>query len=94
MEFTFVSRFFRQKDKKVAHSLHRENNLTFARADETCVIKGIRTDDEETKNFLFTLGCYEGEEVTIISVLSDNYVIHIKGARYSIDAELAKAILI
>lgn len=93
MEFTFVTRLFRQKVKSAAHQ-HTENNLTFANVDETSIIKGIRTDDEEMKNFLFTLGCYEGEEVTLISVLADNYVIHIKGARYSIDTELAKAILI
>ncbi len=46
------------------------------------------------KDFLFTLGCYEGEEITVISILSDNYIIHVKGARYSIDKELARAILI
>lgn len=94
MEFTFVSRLFRQKVKRDAQPAHSENNLTYARVDETCIIKGIRSEDEEMKNFLFTLGCYEGEEITIISLLSDQYVIHIKGARYSIDKELAKAILI
>ena len=94
MEFTFVSRLFRQKLKSDVHAIHSENNLTYANIDETYIIKGIHTDDEEMKNFLFTLGCYEGEEVTVISLLSDNFVIHIKGARYSIDKELAKAILI
>lgn len=94
MEFTFVTKLFRQKVKSPTHPLHTENNLTFAHVDEACTIKSIRTDDEEMKKFLFTLGCYEGEEVTLISTLADNYVIHIKGARYSIDTELAKAILI
>ena len=46
------------------------------------------------KEFLFTLGCYEGEKAMVISVLADNYIIHVKDARYSIDRDLAKAILI
>lgn len=58
------------------------------------IIKDIKTNDEELKNFLFTLGCYEGELVTLISVLSENYVITIKDARYSIDKDLAEVIII
>ena len=57
-------------------------------------IKAIETDDEALKQFLFTLGCYVGEEIALISVLSNIYVINIKDARYSIDAELAKAIIV
>ena len=49
---------------------------------------------DEIKNFLFTLGCYEGESVTIVSVLAEIYVISVKDARYSIDKDLAEAILI
>lgn len=94
MEFTFVNKFFRQKTQSAGHKMQSEKNLTFAKVDETFLIKGIRTDDEEMKKFLFTLGCYEGEEVTVISLLADNYIVHIKGARYSIDRELAKTILI
>ena len=94
MEFTFVNKFFRQKTRSKDHLMYSENNLTFAKVDETFLIKGIRTEDEEMKKFLFTLGCYEGEEVTVISLLADNYIVHIKGARYSIDRELAKTILI
>lgn len=58
------------------------------------IIKNIDTQDEEIKNFLFTLGCYQGEKITIISLLADNMVLSIKDARYSIDIDLAKAILI
>lgn len=94
MEFTFVNRLFRQKTRSAAHTVQGEKNLTLSSANETSVIKGIRTDDEEMRNFLFTLGCYEGEEITVISLLADNYVVHIKGARYSIDRALARAILI
>ncbi len=58
-------------------------------------ITGILTSgDKEMEKFLFSLGCYVDQEVTIVSKLSKNYVITIKGARYSIDESLAKAILI
>ncbi|MGO1652224.1 FeoA family protein [Senegalia sp. (in: firmicutes)] len=69
-------------------------NLSEAKVNVEYIIKSIETNDEEMKNFLFTLGCYEGEEITIISILADNYVISLKDARYSIDSELAKAIII
>ncbi|WZL75063.1 FeoA family protein [Clostridiaceae bacterium 35-E11] len=69
-------------------------NLSEAKVDVEYTIKGIVTDDEELKNFLFTLGCYEGEKVTVISVLAENYVISVKDARYSIDLDLAKAIIV
>lgn len=58
------------------------------------IIKEINTNDEDMINFLFTLGCYEGEPVTIISVLAENYIITVKDARYSIDMELAEVIMI
>lgn len=69
-------------------------NLTEGSVNEEYIIRDINTDDSELKNFLFSLGCYEGETVTIISILSDNYVISIKDARYSIDGDLASAIVI
>lgn len=56
------------------------------------IIKNIESDDSDLKNFLFTLGCYPGETITIISVLAENYVISVKDARYSIDKELAQSI--
>lgn len=70
------------------------NDLTCAEVDRQYTIRAIQTCDEELKDFLFTLGCYEGEEITVISILADNYVITVKDARYSIDTDLAKAILI
>lgn len=70
------------------------NNLSQAEINEQYIVKEVKTDDAELKDFLFTLGCYEGEEVTVISVLGENYVINIKDARYSIDKELAEAIII
>lgn len=69
-------------------------NLAQAKVDTEYYIKEIKTTDEELKNFLFTLGCYEGEIITIISVLAENYVIAVKDARYSIDKDLAEAIMV
>lgn len=69
-------------------------NLAQATINKEYVVKDIKTNDRELKDFLFTLGCYEGETVTVISVLSDNYIISVKDARYSIDKDLAEAIIV
>ena len=69
-------------------------NLAQGKINTEYIIKDIKTNDEELKNFLFTLGCYEGESVTVISILAENYVITVKDARYSIDKDLAEAIFI
>ncbi|KGK87048.1 MAG: ferrous iron transport protein A [Clostridium lundense] len=69
-------------------------NLAQGRINTEYTIKDIDTNDEEIKDFLFTLGCYEGESITLISILADNYVITVKDARYSIDKDLAEAIII
>ncbi|GAA0732903.1 FeoA family protein [Clostridium oceanicum] len=79
---------------KVDQYQGEEITLSKAEIDKQYIIKEIKTDDEELKDFLFTLGCYEGEEVTVISVLAENYVINVKDARYSIDTELAGAIVV
>lgn len=70
------------------------SNLSNAEIDKEYIIKEIEAVDEELKGFLFTLGCYEGEYITLISKLAENYVISVKDARYSIDQELAEAIII
>ena len=70
------------------------SNLSQATIDIPYTIKGIETDDSDLKDFLFTLGCYEGESITVISALSENFVISVKDARYSIDSDLAEAIVI
>lgn len=70
------------------------NNLANAQVNKEHVIKEVKTSDEELKNFLFTLGCYAGEKVTVLSILGENYVISVKDARYSIDKDLAKAIAV
>lgn len=58
------------------------------------IIKDISTNDEEMKAFLFSLGCYSDEPITVVSRKKNNCVVSIKDGRYNIDIDLAKAILI
>ncbi len=58
------------------------------------VIKEIRTDDEELNAFLFSLGCYSGETITVVSHLKNSCIVSIKDGRYNIDNQLAEAIII
>lgn len=69
-------------------------NLKEAQAGEEYIIKEILTDDEEMDAFLFSLGCYSGEPITVISHLKGGCVVSIKDGRYTIDNELASAIMI
>ena len=58
------------------------------------IISEIKTDDNELDAFLFSLGCYSGEPITIISRNKNNLVVSIKDGRYSIDSYLADAIVV
>lgn len=58
------------------------------------VIARIDTDDEELNAFLFSLGCYSGETITVVSHLKKSCIVSIKDARYNIDKQLADAIVI
>ncbi len=58
------------------------------------IIKEIKTDDQEMEAFLFTLGCYSGEPITVVSKKKNNLVISLKDARYNIDSYLAEAITV
>lgn len=58
------------------------------------VISRIETDDEELNSFLFSLGCYSGEMITVISHLKGGCIVSIKDARYNIDNQLAEAIIV
>lgn len=58
------------------------------------IIKQIETDDEELDAFLFSLGCYSGEAITVVSHLKGGCVVSIKDGRYNIDNQLAEAIII
>ncbi len=69
-------------------------NLRFAEEGREYIIQAIQTDDEELNAFLFSLGCYSGEPITVISHSRSGSVVAIKDARYSIDKQLAEAIII
>ena len=56
------------------------------------IVQQINTDDEELNAFLFSLGCYEGEPITVVSQRKSGCVVSIKDGRYNIDHQLAQAI--
>ena len=58
------------------------------------IIRDVATDDQELNAFLFSLGCYSGEAITVVSHLKGGCVVSIKDGRYNIDNQLADAILI
>ncbi|MBP3378733.1 MAG: ferrous iron transport protein A [Clostridia bacterium] len=69
-------------------------NLRNAEEGKEYIIKSIETDDEELDAFLFSLGCYSGEPITVISHLKGGCVVSIKDGRYNIDNQLAEAIIV
>lgn len=70
--------------------------MTLRQAEEgrEYVIREIRTEDEGLNAFLFSLGCYSGETITVIAHRKSGCTISVKDARYSIDNALAEAIII
>ena len=89
MILTSTDRYSHKKVKRVIIL-----NLTDALEGQEYIIKEIETDDEELNAFLFSLGCYSGETITVVSHLKGGCVVSIKDGRYNIDTQLAKAILI
>lgn len=69
-------------------------DLSTAQVGKEYIIQRIETDDEELNAFLFSLGCYSGEPITVISQLKGGCVVSIKDARYNIDTQLAQAIIV
>lgn len=69
-------------------------NLFSAEEGKEYIITSIDTDDVELEDFLFSLGCYSGETVTVIMKLGGGCVISVKEGRYNIDRQLAEAIQI
>lgn len=58
------------------------------------IVKQVETDDAELNMFLFSLGCYAGEPITVVSHLKGGCVVSIKDGRYHIDNQLAEAVII
>ena len=69
-------------------------NLLKADIEKEYIIKDIVTDDEELDAFLFSLGCYSGEPITVISHIKGGCIVSIKDGRYNIDKHLANAIFV
>ena len=69
-------------------------NLTNAEAGKEYIVRDIVTDDEELDAFLFSLGCYSGEPITVVSRKRNSCTVAIKDARYNIDLQLAEAIIV
>ena len=85
----------------IAHPVMREgirveDRMSILRAvpGKTYTIKDIDTQDEEMNGFLFRLGCYSGEPITLISKKKKNCIVVIKDGRYNLDNLLAEAILV
>jgi len=84
---------FADRERKMLKRVNQVN-LKSAIVGKEYIIQRIETDDEELKAFLFSLGCYSGEPITVISHLKGGCVVSIKDGRYNIDNQLAEAIII
>ena len=69
-------------------------NLLTAREGKEYIVQRIDTEDAELNGFLFTLGCYSGEPITVIFRHRGNCTVSIKDGRYNIDNRLAEAIVV
>ena len=69
-------------------------NLLNAQEGKEYIIQRIETDDEDLNAFLFSLGCYSGEPITVVSRRRGGCTVSIKDGRYNIDSQLAEAIIV
>ena len=69
-------------------------NLSIAEEGREYTVKRIETDDEDLDAFLFSLGCYAGEPITVVSRRKGGCTVSIKDGRYNIDNQLAEAIIV
>ncbi len=69
-------------------------NLREVNLEEEYIVKEVATEDEELNAFLFSLGCYSGEPITVITRKRRSCVVAIKDGRYNIDSRLAEAIIV
>jgi len=69
-------------------------NLKNAQIGQEYIVKTIMTDDEELDAFLFSLGCYAGQPITVIAQRRGGCTVSIKDGRYNIDNALAEAIIV
>ena len=69
-------------------------NLTVAEVGKEYIVQRVETEDEELNSFLFSLGCYSGEPITVVTHRKKGCVVSIKDSRYNIDSQLAEAIIV
>ena len=69
-------------------------NLRSAEEGKEYIVKRIDTDDEELNAFLFSLGCYSGEPITVVARRRSGLTVSVKDGRYNIDKELGSAIFV
>ena len=69
-------------------------DLTKVKLGQAYIVRQINTDDEELNSFLFSLGCYHGAPITVVSRRWGSCTVAIKDGRYNMDNQLAGAILV
>ena len=82
------------EEKETYEAASQNRTLLDAEPGETYIVKEIRTDDDEMNSFLFRLGCYEGEPITLVSKKRKSCIVVIKDGRYNLDVQLSEAIII
>ena len=80
--------------KEDSHDAAGNMTLLDAEPGQTYIIKEINTDDDDMNSFLFRLGCYQGEPITLISKKKKSCIVVIKDGRYNLDKMLSEAIII
>ncbi len=81
-------------EKESAGTANEKKTLMNAEPGQTYIIKELNTDDDEMNSFLFRLGCYQGEPITLISKKKNSCIVVIKDGRYNLDKMLSEAIII
>lgn len=74
--------------------MEERTRLMDAQVGRTYMVKEINTDDDDMNSFLFRLGCYTGEPITLISKKRKSCIVVIKDGRYNIDNQLSEAIIV
>ena len=80
--------------KKIIQNRVTQMNLKAAELGKEYIVQRIETDDEDLDAFLFSLGCYSGEPITVVSRRRGSCTVSIKDGRYTIDEQLAQAIIV
>ena len=90
----FSGRKNEETEAQVKRATDGKLDLLEAEPGVTYTIKEINTEDEDMNAFLFRLGCYTGEQITLISKKKKNCIVVIKDGRYNLDNQLAEAIIV